>query len=758
MDSVLQQHGSSGNASSAFLTISSGTKPSFYITLLAARPEGFWRPNLRHLFPAALALLVTVATAQNAPYCRPIVTNVGCGDEYIQQVAISNVIRVTNCVGSPAPLPGYANYTETTEPIHLTPGQTYNIGVTVANFRTGDRVYLFLDVNRNFVFAPSELLAVLTTAATGNGTQSRILTGSVTIPTNATNAGWFRVRLSRGPLPGGAESCFSPAPYGETEDYASLASNIPNPPSPTRTMGVKISEIVYGPIGGPGLPTYVEIVNTETAAQSTANCLPLAGTVFTSTPMASNLPTRTFTVPLNSTAMIYPVPKPGTPVFGPSVALLANGPFPPGSVPPNVPIFIDPLFFQGGPGQTLGQPGLGFGLCITSPQPLINDRAEGFGSTSSSSGPPITICGTSPFYLSGELVNESGLITRWTYVDSDTDVDFETTYAPSPGFVNPKMVHVNGFLLGNSGNPTQPIPLTVSGSEQGVLTGAAGVVRGIQFLVPDSTTDTGFVERNVLNPAFDSIIGGSVSFASGFTADPVTPPTSPWLPSLTVYGAATASTTNNVITVTSGGSSSTPGTVTIPFSVGTVVRTTVRPDPARPGNFQVERLITDLVSDAPPGYEGQLTSAQKDTQPDSTGTSDVWCEAILYDHNGNAIRALAKNWPPAPSSGAQTVVGRAADGTAMMVNSNFPANTQVYNVFSFSPPLPGASQPFVPDAITSMVLAIPYPPFLVTTDANGNWVGEIQNMPSAPGQPLYFMSIYLSGGVVQTTLIGQTIF
>lgn len=688
------------------------------------------------ILPALLlaAALSGTALPQTAGPCTPQSTLVNCGvDEYIAAVNISNLSHTSTCVGPPA----YENFTTSVAPVVLTPGQTYALGVTIGNYWATDRVYVFLDGNGNNLFEPAELLTTLSSTAAGSGTTTEILSGTITIPSTAVNPGRFRLRLSYGALPVGNEACANNL-YGNCEDYLRILEPLPTPSGAIGTRGVRISEVAWGPALGGGMPSYIELVNTQTAAPGAVNPVSLAAATLSWTPPGSTAP-KTYTFPSTFGVSIGAIPKPGTTTSTPSVAILASGPFPAGMVPPNVVVLVNAAFFTSG-SVGLGQPGVPFDLCLGIPSITAIDRFA--------SSPTATGNCQGAFTHTGTLVNTNGKITRWTYMDSNTDLDFDTTFAPTPGVVNPQMVHVNGFVFSN---PQQPSGFPIfGGGSGGTLSNQIGIVSGVHFLIPNGTTTP--TERVISNPAFDRIINGNVVFNAPFTAEPTTAPTSPWLPSLRLFGAGTQ------LIAPAPSPTVGPGVMQLPLNAGSVARTTVRPDLQRPGNFVVERLMTDFVSDDAPTYGGLTSAAQEDTAPESTGGGDVWCEAIVYDHNGNAIRALAKNWPPARGAGPKTAFGTAADGTAMLVNTEFPPTTTVLNLFSFVPPnCPANPQGFCPDAVTNLCLTTPFPPFFVTTDADGNWVGEVPNMPVTGGATIYWISAYVDTSfALQTTTVGQT--
>lgn len=680
------------------------------------------------------AVLSGTALSQTAGPCTPASTAVNCAvDEYIAAVNISNLSNTSQCVGPPS----YENFTTSVAPVVLVPGQTYAVGVTVGNYWTTDRVYVFLDGNGNNLFESGELLATLVSTATGSGTTTEVLSGTIAVPSTFQSSGRLRFRLSYGALPVGNEACANNL-YGNCEDYFRITDAVTVPSGAIGTRGVRISEVVYGPSLGAGMPSYVELVNTQTAAPGSVNPVSLAAASLSWTPPGTTTP-KTFAFPVAFVVSVGAIPKPGTTSTTSPVAILASGPFPTGMVPSNVPVLVNAAFFTSG-SNTLGQPGVPFDLCLGVPSIASVDRLA-------SSANAVGGC-QSGFTHTGSLVNTNGKITRWTYMDSNTDLDFETTFAPSPGAVNPQMVHVNGFVFSNTQSPTG-FPI-FGGGTGGTLSNQVGVVSGVHFLIPNGTTTP--TERVVTHPAFDRIVNGNVVFNAPFTADPTPAPVPPWLPSLRLWGGSTQ------LVAPAPSPTVGPGVMTVPLNAGSVARTSVKPDLNRPGNFVIERLLTDFVSDDAPTYGGFTSTAQEDTAPESTGGGDVWCEAIVYDHNGNAIRALAKNWPPARGTGPKTAFGTAADGTAMLVNAEFPPSTTVLNLFSFvAPNCPGYPQGFCPDGITSLCLTTPFAPFLVTTDLDGTWCGEVPNMPVTGGATIYWISAWVdTSATLQTTTVGQT--
>ncbi len=537
----------------------------------------------------------------------------------------------------------------------------------------------------------------------------------------------------------------------------------------TGNIGVVISEIGHGPsltqqFGVPW-PSYIELVNVRAAAGSMIPPPVVLPPVTPQNPNGTTILARVRGAPptqlpfpqavtLGSNPQPSPAPPVVTPIPDAPVVVIASGPFPPNALPSTFTnVFFAPAFFSGASAQ-LGAPGVPFEICVSIPG-VNNDRV--FFVT-----PPVSpMCPSTPFALRNNGIVSAGLITRWLYIDSDTDFDFDTQFLPSPGRSNPEMTHANGFIFGNAQAPTAiGAPFQVIGSAAGgtLLQTSNSIVRGVNFLhlVPGQ----GLINRTIGlgvpgGSFFDPIVGTSITFGLGFVAQTGTSTGTNlpnFLPGLQITGA------NVILSAVTG--PGTTGTLFLPSGAEANVGVTVQPGTA--GNFRIERLFSDQVSDTAPSGTGALSVAQADVLPPSTGGGNTWCEVIAYDYAGNQYRAKVRNWPQGGGCGTPPTpllaLGTDGLGTGTLIDVCFDGNSKVFNLFSTTPaatcggPLfpPGG---ICPDLTTTLCLSlVGIPPIDVVTDAAGIFAWQ-----SAPGQFASLIGITFEAIGIEYTLVGPTI-
>ncbi|MBS1775913.1 MAG: hypothetical protein JSS64_06490, partial [Bacteroidetes bacterium] len=160
-------------------------------------------------------------------YCIPPAPTYNCTKTYISQVSINSLNNVSNgCLGANS-FSDYRNLPAT--PLLL--GSTYNATVSAAlcNLCLSTLMYdetaaIWIDFDQSGTFDANEFFGILN--ATVSGT-NRVLTGTVTIPSNATLGNTvMRVRSNYNSLLTNTQACVQTA-YGETEDYTVNITNNP---------------------------------------------------------------------------------------------------------------------------------------------------------------------------------------------------------------------------------------------------------------------------------------------------------------------------------------------------------------------------------------------------------------------------------------------------------------------------------------------------------------------------------------------------
>jgi len=192
--------------------------------------------QMRKLFTVAIAIasfcIGTRAAAQSSSYCTPSATN--C-DETINNFTLNTINNSSVFCGTSTT--GYTNFTNLSTTVMA--GNTYPFSITIGPSYVGDTVYLWIDVNHNFVFDPAELLSVI--PITKYASHDTIYNSSLTIPASSL-AGNTRLRARVGYIQ--AVGACGNAAYGEAEDYT---VNIILPPC-TGTPGA--ATITNAPISG----------------------------------------------------------------------------------------------------------------------------------------------------------------------------------------------------------------------------------------------------------------------------------------------------------------------------------------------------------------------------------------------------------------------------------------------------------------------------------------------------------------------------
>lgn len=157
--------------------------------------------------------------SQTVTYCLASGTNCGASDEYISQVQLGAINRVSICGN-------YQDFTTTDSTIlHL--GNTYTLTVTNPHHWSGDLVGCWIDWNRNGIFTDTLEYYALNYTGLGGGNGTGIGTGTVqiTVPsTAALGKTRMRVRLVYGVS---LQPCGTTT-YGEVEDYSVVVA-VPSP-------------------------------------------------------------------------------------------------------------------------------------------------------------------------------------------------------------------------------------------------------------------------------------------------------------------------------------------------------------------------------------------------------------------------------------------------------------------------------------------------------------------------------------------------
>lgn len=544
--------------------------------------------------------------------------------------------------------------------------------------------------------------------------------------------------------------------------FAAILAPAVRPQAAVPNFGVVISEIAHGPslppVAGNPMPSFIELVNLEIANPVVPPIVPLAGMNVTVTVNGS---TVTFPMPalIPGTPPLPPVPfvppvlggnvqpppaaQPVVPPVEPAVFLLAAFPFPPGVVPAGVQVFIAPFLFNG-PLAAFASAGAATEVCIHVPS--INHDDQLVVPPALPAAPCQTLL--APFTVTGALNNTSGKVVRWTYVDSETDIDFDGGFAISPGVVNPAMSHVDGFLFGppgGGGAVDAGAPLVLAGPI-GAFSVPTAVVTGIKFHNANPPYD-----RVVTNPVFDRALGAPATITGNYVSVGPSFPTAPnYFSGLILAGSSV------VITAPPGPGGGSSGVLSMPNAGSSLVDLYTEPDPAVPGQVRIARVYTDGLGDSGTTGSGDASDAQRDTIPGSTGGGNVWCEVVIYDAAGNKYKGKAKNWPPSPGSATPRLsLGTSGSGDGLLVDDAFDPLTEIYNVFSMTPaatcgvPLLAG---LCPDALMLAMISPPYPlgvePFHFLTDVDGvyAWSVAAPAMLAFAGITFEGIAVGFSGG------------
>jgi hypothetical protein len=534
-------------------------------------------------------------------------------------------------------------------------------------------------------------------------------------------------------------------------------------------VGVVFSEVAHGPslppFGGQPMPSYVELVNLQIANPVLPPPVSLAGATVGA--VVNGVATLTV-IPASVTGglsflggNVQPPPAPQPPALpaNPPVFLIASAPFPAGVLPPNARVHVDPAFFQ----PNFGAPGALTELCIVTATPTqFTDQVV------IPPAVPTAGCGPIPFVVTNAFVNTTGHVSRWMYVDSETDIDFDPDFAPSPGVVNPEMSHVDGFLFGQPGtpgvphpDPAQGAPLVFAGVTTGTLSGVGAVVTAVKFHNNSPPYD-----RIVTDPVFDRVIGAPATISGAFTATGVFQANLPgYLSGLNLAGSTVVITTSPV---TPGGQ---PGVLTMPNGPSTLVDLGVEPVPSNPTTFRIRRLYTDSLADSGSTGTGETSDSQNDTLPGSTGGGNLWCEVIVYDAAGNRYKGKAKNWPPGPgcTTGPKLALGTTTGtGDGTLIDFCFNPLATVYNIFAATPASSCGGPVLFGLCMDPLFVSLISPPFpLVTdpinvfTDTDGvyGWSVPAGALLSLVGTTLYGVGVeYTGSGVVQASSTSSVTF
>ncbi|NBR13328.1 MAG: hypothetical protein EBU01_01955, partial [Crocinitomicaceae bacterium] len=158
-------------------------------------------------------------------YCTSNLYTYGCSsyDDYINSLTVSDLTHTgTLCTGTT----GIVNYTSLT--VNFTQGNNYSY--TITSGALSQYVGFWIDFNDNGSFADAGEFIGGTTTSSSNNT----ITGSVTIPANATVGNHrMRVRLVSGTVQSLSTSCTNYS-WGETHDYTvNISAAIPCSGTPT---------------------------------------------------------------------------------------------------------------------------------------------------------------------------------------------------------------------------------------------------------------------------------------------------------------------------------------------------------------------------------------------------------------------------------------------------------------------------------------------------------------------------------------------
>jgi hypothetical protein len=551
--------------------------------------------------------------------------------------------------------------------------------------------------------------------------------------------------------------------------------------------GIVISEAVHGPsqplFNGQPIPTYVEFVNLQIAnpflpvpmrfsdgAGSATLTINVGGSIASLTIGQNVGGTGSPTTSLGGNVQPPPAAQPAVPPAEPPVLLIASAPFPPGFLPAGAKVLVDATLFSG-PRAAFAAAGVATEICLSipaltsPPQPPLADRLAVPPAVPVVACAPAAIGGA--FLSTGTLVNTAGAVTRWMYVDSDTDLDFDGVFSPSPGAVNPEMSHVDGFLFAPPGppgqvhpNPESGAPLTLAGTLAGTLSSANATVSGIKFHNQNPPYD-----RVIANPVFDRILGASATITGSFTSvGPSFTSLPGYLSGLTLAG------TNVSVAIPPAAVGGTPGALSMSNGPSTLVAAGAEPAPQSATQFRLRRIYTDFLADSGTTATGDADDAATDTLPGSTGGGNVWCEVIVYDAAGNRYKGKAKNWPSSGcTGGAKLALGTTpGTGEATLIDYCFNPSSTVYNLFSMTPAI-SCGGPLLfglcPDALTTWLLSPPLPlgsePFHVVTDVDGvyGWSVPAPAMIAFVGMTFEGVGVeYNGGGVVQISSTAEVTF
>ncbi len=519
----------------------------------------------------------------------------------------------------------------------------------------------------------------------------------------------------------------------------------------TGNIGIVISEIGHGPTLTQRFqqpwPSYIELINLQAAAGSNVpapvTVAPNTGTLIVRVGNAT--PTQlTF-----QQALVFgatPQDAPAPPVAGPnppSHLLISDGPFPPGVLTTTLNWIVAPSLFSGASAQ-MGAAGVPFEICVNGIGPH-GDRVFFVAPSATANCPGASFALRQPVPLSPQ-----GVISRWTYIDSNTDWDFDTAFPPSPGRKNPEMAHANGFIFGDANQGSAPgAPLNFNTSSQLATQAAGAIVRGVNFLHHPMGTGIS-INRTIVDPAFDPVVSAPLVVNFGFSAQAQQVAGVPnFLPGLQVLGSSAS--------ITVSPAPGQVGTLILPSGPSSFQGATLQPGAG--GHFRIERLYSDGTADSAPVGIGQISVAEADVIPASTGGGNIWCEVIVYDYAGNQYRAKVRNWPSGGGCGTPPApllaLGTDGFGTGTLVDMCFDGNAKVFNLFSLTPagscggPLFPVPSGICFDGVTLLCITsfVGIPPIDTVTDANGIYAWQ-----SAPGQFTSLAGLTFEAIAVQYTL------
>ncbi|HYC76457.1 MAG TPA: hypothetical protein VEI02_02410 [Planctomycetota bacterium] len=554
---------------------------------------------------------------------------------------------------------------------------------------------------------------------------------------------------------------------------------------PAGLAGVVISEAAHGPSitspTGPAMPSYIELVNRKIANPVYPAPVVLNGATITTTVNGASftvtLPAQPPTLHVGGNVQPPPAPQPPPPTTGypGPVLLIAEFPFPASaSIPANVQVVIAPALFTG-PQAAFCAPGASTEVCLAMPgAPTVASDALVVPPLLGVVGcapPSAFVFGTAPG--PGLFANGSGHVSRWTYVDSNTNIDFDDGFLPSPGVVNPEMSHVDGFLFADAAPPGVPHPVPDLGaplafntaglpgtSTYSFVAGASPRVSAVKFHNASPPYD-----RLVTDPAFDRVLAGQASIGGAFTASTAAPfPGFPgYLDNLTLLG------NSLVITAPALSPGGNPGVLVMNMGPSTLVAAVAQEHPAEPGDYRIAKTFTDGLTDSGSIGTGDLSDSQSDSLPGSTGGNNVWCEVIVYDAAGNSYKGKAKNWPPSGCTGPRLAMGSSAGtGDGTVIDYCFNPGATVFNLLSGTPAV-GCGGPLLvglcPDAWTTWLLTplmpLGTPPFHITTDAAGvfGWTVPAPTLLALVGLSFEGVGIEYNGaGIVQISPVATVTF